>query len=336
MASNLLANRLIGIDLGVVSTRFGIVNSDGEVHDKWSIPTDTSDRGAHIIPDIVSAINQRLILLDLDKSEFIGIGMSLPGTVDVKKSTVRAAYNLNWAETQQVGTEISAGVELPFVLDNDANVAALGERWMGAGKGCSDIVYMMLDSGVGGGIIAGSKIVHGMNGAGGEIGHICVEPTDGLECTCGKHGCLETVVSKDGIMRIASQMAQDATGESSVIAKRIQADESVVFAELVEAAQMGDAFSSSVIDRFAYYIGFTCANVGVVLNPDLFIIGGYITEYGDFLLDRIRSYFHKYAFSSIDEATRIEYATLGEDAKIIGAANLAIQLKRKMALQNLR
>ncbi|QDK69957.1 ROK family glucokinase [Lactococcus protaetiae] len=319
------AGKIIGIDLGGTSIKFGILTLEGEVQDKWSIPTNILEDGKHVVPDIIAAINHRLSLYNLDKSDFIGIGMGTPGSVNIAEGTVKAAYNLNWADTQEVGRPISEGVGLPFILDNDANVAALGERWVGAGENNPDVVFITLGTGVGGGIIAAGDLIHGVAGAGGEIGHICVEP-DGFECTCGNRGCLETVTSATGIVRIARQFAEEYEGDSAIKAAIDNGDE-VTSKDIFVAAESGDKFSLSVVDKFAYYLGFACANLGSTLNPDSIVIGGGVSAAGEFLREKVESYFKKYAFSTVRNTTKIKLAVLGNDAGIIGAASLALKFK---------
>ncbi|GBG96049.1 ROK family glucokinase [Lactococcus termiticola] len=317
--------KLIGIDLGGTSIKFGILTMAGEVQDKWAIPTNILEDGKHIVPDIIASINHRLDLYKLDKSDFAGIGMGTPGTVDIEAGTVRGAYNLNWAETQEVGKAISDGVGLPFILDNDANVAALGERWMGAGENNPDVVFVTLGTGVGGGIIANGELVHGV-GAAGEIGHINVEPTDGFECTCGNHGCLETVTSATGIVRLAYKFAESYEGDSHIKAS-IDNGEAVTSKDIFEAAEAGDAFSLAIVDKFAYYLGFAAANIGSTLNPDSIVIGGGVSAAGEFLRSRVEASFKKYAFPTVRNTTKIKLAELGNDAGIIGAASLALKFK---------
>lgn len=319
------AGKIIGIDLGGTSIKFGILTLEGEVQDKWSIPTNILEDGKHVVPDIIAAINHRLGLYNLDKSDFIGIGMGTPGSVNIAEGTVKAAYNLNWADTQEVGRPISEGVGLPFILDNDANVAALGERWVGAGENNPDVVFITLGTGVGGGIIAAGELIHGVAGAGGEIGHICVEP-DGFECTCGNRGCLETVTSATGIVRIARQFSEEYEGDSAIKAAIDNGDE-VTSKDIFVAAESGDKFSLSVVDKFAYYLGFACANLGSTLNPDSIVIGGGVSAAGEFLREKVESYFKKYAFSTVRNTTKIKLAVLGNDAGIIGAASLALKFK---------
>ena len=321
-----MANKIIGIDLGGTSIKFGILTLEGEVQDKWAIPTNILSDGKHIVPDIIESINHRLNLYNLDKSDFIGIGMGTPGTVDIEAATVRGAFNLNWADVQEVGAPISEGVGLPFILDNDANVAALGERWVGAGENQPDVVFITLGTGVGGGIVADGNLIHGVVGAAGEIGHIVVEPHDGFACTCGNHGCLETVTSATGVVRLARKFAEEYEGSSQIKASIDNGDE-VTSKDIFIAAEAGDAFALSVVDKFAYYLGFACANLGSTLNPAAIVIGGGVSAAGEFLRSKVETYFQKYSFSTVRGSTKIKLAELGNDAGIIGAASLALKFK---------
>ncbi|MFK4974371.1 ROK family glucokinase [Lactococcus garvieae] len=321
-----MANKIIGIDLGGTSIKFGILTLEGEVQDKWAIPTNILSDGKHIVPDIIESINHRLNLYNLDKSDFIGIGMGTPGTVDIEGATVRGAFNLNWADVQEVGAPISEGVGLPFILDNDANVAALGERWVGAGENQPDVVFITLGTGVGGGIVADGNLIHGVVGAAGEIGHIVVEPHDGFACTCGNHGCLETVTSATGVVRLARKFAEEYEGSSQIKASIDNGDE-VTSKDIFIAAEAGDAFALSVVDKFAYYLGFACANLGSTLNPAAIVIGGGVSAAGEFLRSKVETYFQKYSFSTVRDSTKIKLAELGNDAGIIGAASLALKFK---------
>ncbi|GAB7390945.1 ROK family glucokinase [Lactococcus garvieae] len=321
-----MANKIIGIDLGGTSIKFGILTLEGEVQDKWAIPTNILSDGKHIVPDIIESINHRLNLYNLDKSDCIGIGMGTPGTVDIEAATVRGAFNLNWADVQEVGAPISEGVGLPFILDNDANVAALGERWVGAGENQPDVVFITLGTGVGGGIVADGNLIHGVVGAAGEIGHIVVEPHDGFACTCGNHGCLETVTSATGVVRLARKFAEEYEGSSQIKASIDNGDE-VTSKDIFIAAEAGDAFALSVVDKFAYYLGFACANLGSTLNPAAIVIGGGVSAAGEFLRSKVETYFQKYSFSTVRDSTKIKLAELGNDAGIIGAASLALKFK---------
>ena len=148
--------KIIGIDLGGTSIKFAILTQNGEIQEKWSIPTNILDEGSHIVPDIIQSIKHKLTLLGLTKDDFLGIGMGSPGVVNRQEGTVIGAYNLNWKTLQPIKQQIESELGLSFYIDNDANEAALGEKWVGAGNNEPDVVYVTLGTGVGGGVIAGN------------------------------------------------------------------------------------------------------------------------------------------------------------------------------------
>lgn len=317
-----MAKKLLGIDLGGTTVKFGILTEAGEVQEKWAIDTNVLEDGKHIVPDIVASIKHRLDLYGLTSDDFIGIGMGSPGAVDRERKTVTGAYNLNWKETQEVGAIIESETGISFAIDNDANVAALGERWVGAGANHPDVVFITLGTGVGGGIIADGNLIHGVAGAGGEIGHMVVEPDNGFECTCGTFGCLETVASATGVVRVARLLAESYEGDSAVKAAIDNGDD-VSSKTIFEAAQNGDAFANSVVDKVCFYLGLAAANIANLLNPDSIVIGGGVSAAGEFLRSRVEKTFKQYTFPQVRQSTQIKLADLGNDAGIIGAASLA-------------
>lgn len=319
-----MAEKLLGIDLGGTTIKFGIVTLDGQVQDKWAIETNVLEEGKHIVPDIIAAIRHRLNLYGLTKDDFVGIGMGSPGAVDREQKTVTGAYNLNWAKTQEVGRAIEELIGIPFAIDNDANVAALGERWLGAGDNHPDVIFMTLGTGVGGGVIADGHLIHGVAGAGGEIGHMIVEPENGFACTCGSHGCLETVASATGVVRVARLLAEAYEGDSPIKYAIDNGDE-VTSKAIFQAAEAGDVFADKVVEKVAFYLGLASANMANILNPDAIVIGGGVSAAGEFLRNRVEKYFVTFTFPQVRQSTKIKLATLGNDAGIIGAASLARQ-----------
>ncbi|MEH7083586.1 ROK family glucokinase [Neobacillus drentensis] len=312
--------KLIGIDLGGTTVKFAILTDEGEVHQKWSIETDIQNEGKNIVPSIIESINHRLELYGLVADEFLGIGMGSPGTVNRERGTVIGAYNLNWSTLQPVKELIEAGTGIPFFIDNDANVAALGERWKGAGENGADVVFVTLGTGVGGGIIADGNLIHGKVGAGGEIGHINVEP-NGYHCTCGNQGCLETVASATGVVRLARDFSEKYAGESEL--KWLIDDGQEVTAKTVfDQAKRGDKLALIIVDKFYYYLGLACANIGNILNPETIVIGGGVSAAGEMLLEGVEEYFLKFAFPTVKTSTKLKLAQLGNDAGVIGAASL--------------
>lgn len=320
-----MKEKLIGIDLGGTTAKFAILTETGEIQQKWSIPTNISDEGKHIVPDIIASIQHRLDLYNMTKDDFIGIGMGTPGTVDRINGTVIGAYNLNWKTLQSIKKQVEEELEIPFALDNDANVAALGERWKGAGEDSADVTFITLGTGVGGGIIAEGHLLHGVAGAAGEIGHITVDP-HGFECTCGKVGCLETVASATGVVRVARQLSEEFSGTSE-LKDMIDDGQEVTSKVVFDQAQNDDAFALLVVDKVAFYLGLACGNIGNMLNPSDIVIGGGVSAAGMFLIDRVETYFNQFSFPQVRESTRIKLAQLGNEAGVIGAGSLALQFK---------
>lgn len=319
-----MSKKLLGIDLGGTTIKFGILTLEGEVQEKWAIETNTLENGRHIVSDTVESLKHRLSLYGLTKDDFLGIGMGSPGAVDRTSKTVTGAFNLNWADTQEVGSVIEKEVGIPFFIDNDANVAALGERWVGAGANNPDVVFVTLGTGVGGGVIADGNLIHGVAGAGGEIGHMIVDPENGFTCTCGNKGCLETVASATGVVRVARQLAEQYEG-SSAIKAAIDNGDTVTSKDIFIAAEDGDKFANSVVERVSRYLGLAAANISNILNPDSVVIGGGVSAAGEFLRSRVEKYFVTFAFPQVKKSTKIKIAELGNDAGIIGAASLANQ-----------
>ena len=319
-----MSKKIIGIDLGGTSIKFAILTSEGEIQEKWSIKTNVLDEGSHIVDDMIESILHRLELLQLSAEDFIGIGMGSPGVVDRATGTVIGAYNLNWKTLQPVKDKIEKATGIPFYIDNDANVAALGERWMGAGENQPDVVFMTLGTGVGGGIVAEGKLLHGLAGAAGELGHITVDFDQPIQCTCGKKGCLETVASATGIVNLTRRYADEYAGDAE-LKKLIDNGEDVNAKVVFDLAKEGDERALIVYRNFARYLGIACANIGSILNPSTIVIGGGVSAAGDFLLDGVRKVYEENSFPQVRTSTKLALATLGNDAGVIGAASLVLQ-----------
>lgn len=305
-----MSKKIIGIDLGGTSIKFAILTSEGEIQEKWSIKTNVLDEGSHIVEDMIESILHRLDLLQLSAEDFIGIGMGSPGVVDREKGTVIGAYNLNWKTLQPVKDKIEKATGIPFYIDNDANVAALGERWMGAGENQPDVVFMTLGTGVGGGIVAEGKLLHGLAGAAGELGHITVDFDQPIQCTCGKKGCLETVASATGIVNLTRRYADEYAGDAE-LKKLIDNGEDVNAKVVFDLAKEGDELALIVYRNFARYLGIACANIGSILNPSTIVIGGGVSAAGDFLLDGVRKVYEGNSLPQVRTSTKLALATLG-------------------------
>ncbi|HEL1596171.1 TPA: ROK family glucokinase [Streptococcus suis] len=319
-----MSKKIIGIDLGGTSVKLAILTTEGEIQEKWSIKTNILDDGSHIVPDIIESIQRRFETHGLTKDDFLGVGMGSPGVVDSEAGTVIGAYNLNWKTLQLVKDQFESALGLPFFIDNDANVAALGEQWVGAGNNNPNVVFMTLGTGVGGGVIAAGNLIRGVKGAGGELGHITVDFDEPFACTCGKKGCLETVASATGIVNLSRRYADQYAGNAK-LKQMIDDGQDVTAKDVFDLAKEGDDLALIVYRHFSEYLGVACANIAAVLNPAYIVLGGGVSAAGEFLLDGVRKVFAENSFPQIKESTQIVLATRGNDAGVLGAASLVLK-----------
>lgn len=243
----------------------------------------------------------------------------IAGFLDLSQGLVVRAVNLDWTDVP-IRAILEEKTGKPVKIDNDANVAALGEWWSGAGKGMKNTVCYTLGTGVGGGIIIDGKIVHGYSGMAGELGHMSVVPDlEAIRCNCGQIGCLETVSSATGITRMGKDAVERGDKTELAFLNEITAK------DVFEAAKLGDEVANRIVNRAAYYLGKSMALVAVVVNPQRFIVGGGVSKAGDILFKPIRENFAKltpeYAHTGVD----IVPAQLGNDAGVVGAAGLNLR-----------
>lgn len=312
--------KLIGVDLGGSTIKFAILTDKGEIQQKWSIETNILSDGQLIIPDIIDSINHHINMYDMSVDQFDGIGLGSPGTINHEKGTIKGAFNLNWTNEVYPVRDIEKGTGLPVVIENDANVAALGERWQGAGNNADDVVFVTLGTGVGGGIIANGKLIQGQNGAAGEIGHVTVDP-NGFMCTCGKKGCLETIASATGIVRVARDRASEYAGNSELKAM-LDDGQDISAKDVFDLAKKDDDLAMMVVDYVCDSLGFVLGNIANTLNPKFVVIGGGVSAAGDFLLNKVDKAMRKNEFATIKDSTELRLASLGNGAGVIGAASL--------------
>lgn len=314
--------KVIGIDLGGTTAKIGILNQKGEIEKKWELPTDISEEGSLIIPNIIQSIQEVLAADNLSATDFLGIGMGTPGTVNRADGTVVGAYNLNWKTEQKIREQVESSTGISFFLDNDANVAALGEQWMGAGNNEQNVSFITLGTGVGGGLVSDGSLIHGAVDAAGEVGHITVEP-GGYLCTCGKKGCLEQYASATGIVRLANDLVGEYPDKSELKAI-LDKNETIDSKRIFDLAKTGDGYANYVVDRFVYYLGLALGNIANILNPSTIVLGGGVSKAGDFLVEKVSKVVEEFTFPTIRPITKIKIAELGNDAGMIGAASLVI------------
>ncbi|MEO3947700.1 ROK family glucokinase [Gorillibacterium sp. CAU 1737] len=309
----------VGVDLGGTAIKVGLCDESGKLLQTYEGPT-----GAELGSDEVMERIAQYIRLLVEESPFkwedvAGIGAGLAGFLDIPEGIVRFSPNLKWHDVP-VKKILEQKLDKPVTIDNDANVAALGEAWSGAGAGISNVVCYTLGTGVGGGIIIGGKIYQGFAGMAGELGHMSVVPDlEAIQCGCGQMGCLETVSSATGIVRMARDAVQRGDKTSLAMIQNITAK------DVFDAAKVGDEVALRIVNRAAYYIGRSMAAIAVVLNPQRFIVGGGVSKAGEILFQPIREIFRKYTPLQVQENVDIVPATLGNDAGIVGAAGLNLR-----------
>lgn len=294
-----------GVDVGGTQIKFGIFDQEGKLLNDWAIDTDISDGGSHIMESIALSIESVIAKIGLAPDEIEGIGMGVPGPV-LENGMVVEAPNLGW-KNRNVKEELEGYLNYKIRVGNDANVAALGEQWVGSAKGKQDVVMITLGTGVGGGIVQGGHLVYGAHGAAGEIGHMCANPEEPVACNCGRHGCLEQYTSATGMVRVAKEL-----GMGDVTAK-----------DIWDGVKEGDETAKQVAEVFGQRLGLAMASVASVLNPEIFVVGGGVSKAGDILLEYIEKYFNKYVFPPCQKAT-FTLASLGNQGGIYGAARLVL------------
>lgn len=305
-----------GVDIGGTTCKIGLFETSGKLVDKWEIKTDTANNGAAILPNVASAVEQKMTQEGISKEDVQGIGLGVPGPV-TSDGLVSRCVNLGWTNVN-APEELGNLTGLQVKVGNDANVAALGEMWQGGAKGCKDVVVVTLGTGVGGGVIVNGKVVAGFKGAGGEIGHITVNPDEPEQCNCGQYGCLEQYASATGIVRVTKRKLAAASTDTS-----LRAIEDLTAKDVLDAAKAGDAFALEVLDEVCAILGAALSNIACVVNPEVFVIGGGVSKAGEILTDTIQKHYKRTALQMCSD-TKFALAGLGNDAGMYGCVQMLL------------
>lgn len=303
------------VDLGGTAVKLGFFRDDGQLLDKWQIGTDRSGGGQNIPSDIAGSVLAHMGGRGLAREECLGIGIGVPGQV-WPDGTVNAE-NLGWERFPLV-SRLESAAGLRVAAENDANAAAVGEYWQGGGKGYRSLVLVTLGTGVGGGIILDGKCLQGAHMAGGEIGHIQVDPGEIRRCVCGRRGCLEQYASATGCVRMALDALRSA-GTPSVL----RGLPGLEARDVWDAAKAGDELAMGVADRFCRYLARGLAAVAGIVDPEVFVIGGGVSGAGQTLIDVTAGYYRESVMSFFRE-TPIILARLGNDAGLYGCAAMLL------------
>ena len=318
-----LTNLVCAVDLGGTNLRAAAVDAGGTIHDRARLrtPPEADD----VVAAITSTVNQCQAAAVKRGKEIQAISIVVPGSVHAETGLIVNAPNLPAIVNFPLGTTLSNRLNRPVLLENDANAAALGEFWQGAGRGSQTILCLTLGTGVGGGIILDGKLWRGLDGTAGEIGHMSVEPFGSVKCNCGNFGCLEVFASATAIVRMTREALSDHPGSSL---QSIAADQLTAQA-VSQAANDGDPIALEVFRRVGTYLGVAAANLVDILNPEAIVIGGGVSAAFDLFAPQMRAEIIERAFPVPAKRCRVLKAKCGDDAGLLGAARLAFDKNKQ-------
>lgn len=311
-----MGKKVIAVDVGGTSIKLGLVNVSGGIDSRLELPTLVGIGEDAIVKQIADGIESMIHSQAVARHDILGVGLGVPGLLDPSTGIVTMAPNIGWTD-YPAKSKLEKLIQLPVYVDNDANCAALGERWLGAGEMAENMIMVTIGTGVGGGIIVHGKVVSGKQGIGGEIGHITIKP-DGQMCGCGKMGCLETEASATAIRRKAIMYLEQ--GNKSALQIHWEQQQQVTPRQVVEAAQADDPLAVLIFDQVACDLALVLSGLTHALHPEKIIIGGGISYTGAPLFNPLRKYFKRFTLRAANHEHLIVSAKLGNDAGMIGAA----------------
>jgi glucokinase len=309
---------IFAADLGGTHLRAATVDRKGRIRFRLKQNTPQATDANAIVDAIVAAVReseQQNGRVD----EISAVSLVVPGTVNVEEGAVVRAPNLPCLDGFRLAAVLSERLNLPAILENDANAAAVGEMWQGAAVGCNTIICVTLGTGVGGGIILNGKLWRGVDGAAAEIGHMCVDPFGGVACTCGSRGCLEVFASATAIVRMTREASPRYPGSV------LQGKEDLTAETIFIAGQKGDELALEIFRRMGVYLGIGLANLINILNPEMIVIGGGVVNGWDLFEKHMHHQVEERAFPLLAARVKIVRAKCGDDAGLLGAARLAFK-----------
>jgi len=309
---------VIGVDLGGTNLRTALLSQDGIILDKRKEATLASDGWKKVIDRLVANIVRQKVIAEQRGLAVAAVGVGAPGVIQMDKGIVVKSPNFPDWNNLPLQDALEGALRLPVVIENDANAAALGEQWRGAGSGIKSMILLTLGTGVGGGIVLNNSIWHGADGMAGELGHMTILP-DGRQCGCGNKGCLEMYASARGIV----QSFIDASGGSALTHAGDQQE--ITSERVYQAARDGNDIAVRVMKDMGSMLGIGIANLINIFNPEMIVIGGGVKDAWSLFINATHQEIMRRAFQVPAERTRIVPTTLGDDAGMVGAAAVALQ-----------
>ncbi|PYX96488.1 MAG: ROK family protein [Acidobacteria bacterium] len=320
----------IGVDLGGTNMRIAAVDESGKQLELITTSTEVKRGRDLVVADICDSIRALRRKFD-GRGQFAGTGIGVPGIIDMQSGTVLQSPNLPDWKNYPVREEIQRRLDSQVILENDANAAALGEKWMGAGRDAESMCMFTLGTGVGAGIVLDGKVWHGMTGMAGECGHITVFP-DGVPCGCGNRGCVEQYASATAVKRMAIEAI--ASGKAPELARAMSENPEFSSKVVFQYALQGDASAKQIFDIVGRVLGLVLADMINTLNLPMYVLGGGLASgweaFAPAMFEELRKRSYVYVATVPNETlparkhTMITRALLGSDAGLIGAARLAL------------
>ncbi len=316
----------LGIDLGGTKIIAAVVDGNGRIIARDYRQTKAQHGTGAVVAQMTEAASNVITESGATASRISAVGVAAPGPIDAQSGVVTAPPNLPGWKDVPLRQLIHDRLGLPTALENDAGAAALAEHQFGAGRGTKHMIYVTASTGIGGGFILDGALYAGATGAAGEIGHMTILP-HGPSCGCGNQGCLEALASGRAIAREAQDRVRQ--GADTLVRDLAGGDPERITAKLVaQAAEQGDVEATNILEEAMTYLGIGMANLVNLLNPELIVIGGGLTNMGDRLFRPVRSIIDQRAFAASAQAVRVVPAELGDDVGVLGAAAVAMLSKR--------
>ncbi len=304
----------VGLDVGGTTMKAAVIDEEGKAFPSVSSDTEASKGAEHGLATMLQTIRNAVETAGKMMEDISAIGVATPGPMDIPAGLLLEPTNMKLWRNMPVRQLIHDHFQLPTAFQNDANAAALGEYWIGAGKGSQSMVMFTLGTGIGGGIILHDCVLEGRHSHGGELGHTKIETSHPRPCECGSQGCLEAYASATSVVKRYREAKPDAN------------DANLTCRGVFEKADRGDATAKKIVEETAYYLALAAANLMHTIDPDMIVFGGGMIAAGEPFLTRIRSYIGELAFPVPAARIEVRFALLGSDAGFIGAAGCARQL----------
>ena len=315
---------LCGVDIGGTKCSIALVDTTGKIIDKILTCAHTDVNEVGLVDLVTGNIKEIFQRNNLHESDIQGIGMGCAGHIRFRDGVMITTSTLKGFKNYPLRDAVQSSFKIPVILDNDANAQAFGEFKFGAGKGYNDMVFLTISTGIGAGIIINNKLYRGATGTAGEFGHTIVEPNSDLTCTCGNKGCLMACACGMALPYLFEQKLKE--GKISKLNLPSNFDLSKMSGQLLKKGlEMDDPVSKEIILDSGYYVGLGIYNIFQALNPPLIVLGGGLTNWGDFYLDKIKSTFYGLARDMVFDPIGIIISDIGDDAGVIGAAALTLE-----------